>query len=127
MFKRGGIYAVNLPHADVQEEPEVCPCLVVSNNISNQYSPVVTIIPLSFTKLDKIYDFETFLPASADGLLRDAKVSSHLLITIDKDNVVGERLGFLPKTLMSQVDKALCFQLGIEEIPGMAKGETHAP
>ena len=127
MFKRGGIYAVNLPHADVQEEPEVCPCLVVSNNISNQYSPVVTIIPLSFAKLDKIYDFETFLPASADGLLRDAKVSSHLLITIDKDNVVGERLGFLPKALMSQVDKALCFQLGIEEVPGVAKGENHAP
>lgn len=127
MFKRGGIYAVKLPHPDLQEEPEICPCLVVSNNISNQYSPVVTIIPLSFAKLDKIYDFETFLPASADGLLRDAKVSSHLLITIDKENVVGERLGFVPKTLMGQVDKALCFQLGIEEIPGTVRIEDHAP
>jgi hypothetical protein len=35
MFKRGGIYAVSLPHADTHE-PEVCPCLVVSNNISKE-------------------------------------------------------------------------------------------
>lgn len=117
MFKRGGIYAVNLPHADVQE-PEVCPCLVVSNNISNEYSPVVTIIPLSFTRLEKIYDFETFLPASGSGLERDAKISSHILITIDKANVVGNRLGFISKSLMAQVEKALCLQLGIEEMPG---------
>ena len=121
MFKRGGIYSVNLPHAD-EHKTEVCPCLVVSNNISNEYSPVVTIIPLSFSKLDKIYDFETFLPASGTGLKRDAKISSHILITIDKANVVGDRLGFITKGVMTQVDKALCFQLGIEDSPGMPKG-----
>ena len=121
MFKRGGIYAVNMPHAGVQE-PEVCPCLVVSNNISNEYSPVVTIIPLNFNRLEKIYDFETFLPASDDGLKRDAKISSHILITIDKTNVIGERIGFINKSLMSQVDKTLCLQLGIEEMPGYTKG-----
>lgn len=117
MFKRGGIYVVNLPHADVQE-PEVCPCLVVSNNISNEYSPVITVIPLSFTHLEKIYDFETFLPAAANGLGKDAKISSHILITIDKANVIGERLGFVNRTIMTLVDKALCLQLGIEAIPG---------
>ena len=128
MFKRGGIYGVHLPHQDAQEAAEVCPCLVVSNNISNQYSPVVTIIPLIFARLDKIYDFETLLPASADGLPRDAKVSSHLLITIDKDKVVGERLGFVPKALMNQVDKALRFQLGIEEMPAYReRTEDDAP
>jgi mRNA interferase MazF len=121
MFKRGGIYAVNLPHADVQK-PEFCPCLMVSNNISNEYSPVVTIIPLSFTSLEKIYDFETFLPSSGNGLGKDAKISSHILITIDKTNVIGDRLGFISKTLMSQVEKALLLQLGIEEMPGYAKG-----
>ena len=121
MFKRGGIYVVNLPHADVQE-PEVCPCLVVSNNISNEYSSVITIIPLSFTRLEKIYDFETFLPAAGNGLEKDAKISSHILITIDKANVIGERLGFVNKSLMTQVDKALCLQLGIEEAPGYPKG-----
>jgi mRNA interferase MazF len=121
MFKRGGIYAVNLPPAGA-EESKVCPSLVVSNNISNEYSPVVTIIPLSFTKLEKIYDFETLLPAAGTGLDRDAKISSHILITIDKATVVGDRLGYLTRALMSQVEKALCLQLGIEETPGFAKG-----
>ncbi len=121
MFKRGGVYAVNLPHPDIQE-PEVCPCLVVSNNISNEFSPVVTIIPLSFSRLEKIYDFETLLPSGGTGLDRDAKISSHILITIDKANVVGERLGFLSKTLMGQVEKALRLQLGLGEMPGFSKG-----
>lgn len=116
MFKRGGIYAVNLPHADMQE-PEVCPCLVVSNNISNEYSPVVTIIPLNFTRLERVYDFETLLPAPGNGLGKDAKISSHILITIDKANVIGDRLGFVNKSIMSRVDKTLCLQLGIEETP----------
>ena len=112
MFKRGGIYAVNLPHAD-NHEPEVCPCLVVSNNISNEFSPVVTIIPLSFTRLEKIYDFETLLPSAGTGLQRDAKISSHILITIDKTTVVSERLGFVGAALMARVDKALRFQLDL--------------
>ncbi len=122
MFKRGGIYAVNLPHLEVQSEPDICPCLVVSNNISNEYSPVVTIIPLSFTRLEKIYEFETLLPAAGTGLVRDAKISSHILITIDKTNVVGERLGFLTRSLMTQVEKALLLQLGFEDAPTFTKG-----
>lgn len=112
MFKRGGIYQVNLGH---QGEPadDICPCLVVSNNISNEFSPVVTVIPLVFTHLDRIYDFETLMPAAKTGLGQDAKVSSHILITIDKTTVVSERLGFVGKALMARVDKALRFQLDL--------------
>ena len=121
MFKRGGIYPVRLPHAD-GTTPEICPCLVVSNNIANEFSPVVTIIPVRYDGLEKIYDFETLLPSAGSGLSQDAKVSSHILITIDKTNVVGERLGLLTKALMNQVEKALCLQLGLDETPGISKG-----
>lgn len=112
MFKRGGIYSVNLAH-EGEGVKETCPCLVVSNNISNEFSPVVTIIPLSVSNLEKIYEFETFLPAATNGLGKDAKISSHIIITIDKAKVVGERLGFLTKSLMAKVDKALKFQLNL--------------
>lgn len=112
MFKRGGVYAVNLAH-DGEAVRENCPSLVVSNNISNEFSPVVTIVPLSFFNLQRIYDFETLLPASKTGLARDAKISSHIIITIDKSRVVGERLGFLNKTLMEQVEKTLRLQLAL--------------
>ncbi|BDV41892.1 mRNA interferase [Geotalea uraniireducens] len=112
MFKRGGIYSVNLAH-EGEGVQETCPCLVVSNNISNEYSPVVTIVPLSFSPREKIYEFETFLPAAKTGLVRDARISSHIIITIDKTKVVGERIGFLPKTLMEAVEKALRLQLAL--------------
>lgn len=112
MFKRGGIYQVNLGH-DGDTAADTCPCLVVSNNISNEFSPVVTIIPLSFTDLDRIYDFETLLPSSKTGLAQESKISSHILITIDKAKVVSARLGFVGSAIMSQVDKALRFQLDL--------------
>lgn len=112
MFKRGGIYPVNLGH-EVELVQDTCPALVISNNISNEYSPIVTIIPLSFKNLEKIYDFETLLPAAKTGLDRDGKISSHILITIDKARVVGERIGFVNQALMAQVEKALRLQLGL--------------
>ncbi|HLO27334.1 MAG TPA: type II toxin-antitoxin system PemK/MazF family toxin [Geobacteraceae bacterium] len=112
MYKRGGIYHVEMEQ-ESGAESEVCPCLVVSNNISNEFSPVVTVIPLSFSNLERIYDFETFLPAVKTGLALDAKISSHLLFTIDKTKVVSDRRGFLSKRLMVQVDRALRFQLGL--------------
>lgn len=112
MFKRGGIYTVNLAH-EGENRQETCPCLVVSNNISNEFSPIVTIIPLSYANLGKIYEFETYLSASKTGLPNDAKISSHIIITIDKTRVVGDRIGFLNSTVMEQVEKALRLQLGL--------------
>lgn len=112
MFKRGGIYPVNLAH-EGEAAPKTCPCLVMSNNISNEFSPVVTVIPLSFTHLEKIYEFETLLPAAKTGLGHDAKISTHIIITIDKSRVVGERVGFLAKGQLLQVEKALRLQLAL--------------
>ena len=56
---------------------------------------------------------QTFLPAAKTGLGRDAKVSSHVLVTIDKGRVTGERAGFLNKSLMKQVGGALKVQLAL--------------
>ena len=112
MFKRGGIYAVNLAH-DGEAPREAGPCLVVSNNISNEFSPVETVIPLLFAEREKVYEFETLLPAAATGLDRDARVSSHIILTIDKTRVVGERLGFVSRGVLEQVEKALRLQLSL--------------
>lgn len=112
MYKRCGIYQVRLSQGE-KENPEICPCLVISNNISNEFSPVVTIIPLVFSSLDKIYEFETFLPAVSNGLGKDAKISSHLIITINKSRVIGERIGFLPKSIMANIDKTLRMHLDL--------------
>ena len=112
MFKRGGVYAVNLAH-DGEVPRETCPSLVVSNDISNEFSPVVTIIPLLFTEREEFYEFETLLPAAKTGLDRDARVSSHIILTIDKTRVIGQRLGFVNRSVLEQVEKALRLQLSL--------------
>lgn len=112
MFKRGGIYQFNLSHGGNGRQ-ESSPCLVISNNISNEFSSVVTIIPLSTANLDRIYEFECLLPAAKCGLPQDTKISTNIIITIDKSTIVGERIGFVTKGVMEQVDKALRFQLSL--------------
>lgn len=106
MYKRCGIYQVSLSQCWA-ENSSVSPCLVISNNISNGFSPVLTVAPLIFSSLDKIYEFETFLPAVSNGLGKDAKISSHIILTINKTRVIGERIAFLPKSIMSNIDKTL--------------------
>lgn len=112
MFKRCGIYQISLSKSE-EDNQELCPCLVISNNISNEFSPVITILPLVFSNIDKIYEFETILPAASNGIGKDAKVSSHIIITINKSRVIGGRIGFLPKAIMAKIDKTLRLQLDL--------------
>ena len=61
------------------------------------------------------------VPARRAGVDLCELLEDDLAVRLAED-VIGDRLGFISKTLMSQVDKALCLQLGIEETPGYPKG-----
>lgn len=54
----------------------------------------------------------TFLPASATGLPRDSVVTMTALVILNKSDLSG-RVGTLPFTLLSEVDRGLRQVLGI--------------
>ncbi|MCP5106034.1 MAG: type II toxin-antitoxin system PemK/MazF family toxin [bacterium] len=45
--KRGEIYLVNFDPTIGHEVKKARPAVVITNNINNEYSPVLTVIPLS--------------------------------------------------------------------------------
>ncbi len=55
--KRGDIYWIVLEPAVGAETRKLRPCIIISGNIGNQYSPLVMVAPIT-SNTQKIYPFE---------------------------------------------------------------------
>ena len=108
-IKRGMVVIVNLP---VQKENSIQggerPCVIVSNNRGNRYSPNVTIIPL--TSRDK-----KVLPTHVTiKSYNNSTALAEQIMTIPKTWVVSLKDRILPSEL-KLIDKAIEIAVGIEE------------
>lgn len=65
--KKGEIYLVNFDPTIGSEVKKKRPALILSNDIHNQYSPLVTVAPLS-SNTNKVYPFEVYVPKKSTGL-----------------------------------------------------------
>jgi len=112
-IKRGFVYLVDLNPTIGAEINKVRPAVVVSNNINNQYAETVTVVPITSSKLDKVYPFEVFIPKGTASLDKDCKAKANQIRTIDKKRIVSE-IGELPKDLMKKLDTAIKIHLELE-------------
>lgn len=112
-MKRGEIYWVNLDPTVGAEIKKRRPALVVSNDVNNQYSPLVTILPIT-SKVAKAYPFEVVLAAGAGGLEKESLIKANQIRTVDKGRLVGGPLGHaLDAGTMAQVDDAIRVHLAL--------------
>jgi mRNA interferase MazF len=84
----------------------------VSNEVGNQYSETVTVLPITSQRAAKQYPFEVLLPRGAAGLTSDSRVKANQIRTIDKARLVGLR-GQLPPQYFPQVKKAIMVHLDL--------------
>ena len=70
--KRSEIWLVSLEPVKGHKIGKTRPALIISNNINNQYSSTVTVIPLT-SSMDKNYPFEALITKEQSGLLAHAK------------------------------------------------------
>ena len=112
-IKRGFVYLVNLNPTIGAEINKVRPAVVVSNDINNQYAETVTIVPITSSRIDKVYPFEVFIPKGAANLDKDSKAKANQIRTIDKKRIVSE-LGKLPEDLMKELGTAIKIHLDLE-------------
>jgi mRNA interferase MazF len=61
--KRGEVYFVDLRSAQGSEQQGIRPALIVSNNLHNQFSPVVSIVPITHTIPKRRYPQNVGIPA----------------------------------------------------------------
>lgn len=110
---RGDIYWVNLDPTVGSEIKKKCPALVVSNNVANQFSPLVTIVPIS-SKTAKPYPFEVLLEAGTAGLKVNSLLKANQVRTVDKQRLIGSPLGTITDVeTLSEIDQALKIHLAL--------------
>jgi mRNA interferase MazF len=108
----GEIWDVSLEPVIGSEMGKTRPALVVSNNLNNQFSSTVTVLPITSQSAKRAYPFEVTVPAGSGGLTADSRVKASQIRTIDKRRLVRFR-GLLPSQFMPHVEQALKVHLNI--------------
>ena len=111
-IQRGDLYYAELDPVVGSEQAGTRPVLVVSNDIGNQYSPVIVIVPITSRRIGK-KQLPTHVEVKIPELLKnDSTALTEQIRTIDKLRL-KEYIGSLPDCLMTAVDQALAISIGI--------------
>ncbi len=114
-MRRGDIFWINLDPAKGHEIRKTLPAVIVSNDVSNEFSGLVTIIPLtSKIQHKKTYPFEVLIPEGVAKLQSDSKAKANQMRTVDKSRV-RDFIGRLPDRWMRQIDVAIKIHLALKE------------
>ena len=104
-IRRGDVFLVNFDPALGAEATKVRPAVVVSNDINNAHSPIVSIAPVT-SSVSRIYSFEVEIPAQTGGLNLRSKVMPNQTRAVDKARLL-KKIGRLPPSVMKDMDRAL--------------------
>lgn len=110
--KRGDIYYADLSPVVGSEQGGIRPVLIVQNDVGNKYSP--TVIAAAITSQKYKTQLPTHISVNADncGLQKDSIVLLEQVRTLDKKRL-KERMGNLPETEMSKINRALSVSFGL--------------
>jgi len=112
-INRGDIFLAAFDPVVGHEISKTRPVIIVSNDIGNQYSGTVTIIPVTSKNLAKIYPFEIFLPKKNSKLSKDSKGKADQIRTLDKARLI-KSIGHLDQVLMMKVNDAIRIHLNLD-------------
>lgn len=111
-IKRGEVFWVNFDPTVGAEAKKTRPAVVVSNDINNAHSPIVSISPIT-SNVSRVYSFEVEIPAGTAGLKTRSKVMVNQTRAVDKILLI-KKLGQLPIQMMADVDQALKMHYDLE-------------
>lgn len=104
-IERGDVFLVSFDPTVGAEAQKLRPGLVVSNDINNAHSPIISVAPIT-SNITKTYSFEVEVPGGTGGLKSRSKVMVNQTRALDKARLL-KKLGHLPGELMKDVDRAL--------------------
>jgi mRNA interferase MazF len=111
---RGEIRLVDLEPVRGSEANKRRPAVIVSNDRANSIAArlgrgVVTVVPIT-SNTDRIFPFQTLLPAAETGLQVDSKAQAEQVRSIAVERL-GPVLGRTPADVMGHLDDALRLHL----------------
>lgn len=110
--RRGDVWTARLDPTVGSEIKKTRPVVIISNDINNQFSPLVSVLPVS-DKGTKTYPFEVPVSEGGSGVSKPSKIRCQQIRTIDKERLV-KKLGMVDKSLVPKIKEALKLHLGMD-------------
>jgi mRNA interferase MazF len=110
-IKQGDIFWVCFDPTLGAETKKIRPAVVVSNDINNEHSPIISIAPIT-SNVTRIYSFEVEIAAGTANLSSRSKIMVNQTRAIDKIRL-GDHIDLLSDRLMLQVKASLKLHYGL--------------
>lgn len=111
-FERGDVFIADLTHLSGSEASGARPVLVVSNDKSNRFSPVLTIVAATSQNIETPLPVYIKVPRNEIGNQEEFHVLCNHVYTIDKLKIKSH-VGKLSTDRMNEIDAALKSHLSI--------------
>jgi mRNA interferase MazF len=112
-IKRGEIVLAKLGPVKGSEQGGTRPVLILQNDISNKFSPITIIAPITSRIYEKDFPTNVFISKEDSGLNKDSTLLLNQIRTIDKSRII-KIITSLDEFIMQKVDIAIKISLGIE-------------
>jgi len=110
---RGSIYRVSFDPTVGSEIQKTRPAVVVSNDVANQYSPIVIVVAITGGAEPKFDEVAVEPPEG--GLSKRSVIVPNQIRAIDKQRL-GDKLGELSDETMRQLDTSIKLTLGLVDL-----------
>ena len=111
--QRGEIWLIEFPKNKENRKP-TRPCLVISNDIQNEYGKWIVVIGITTQDVEIIEPFEVFISNTPEtGLDEPSKLKFNYPRTIDRERL-KERLGVTNREIMEQAKIAWQISFDVE-------------
>ncbi|PIH61535.1 type II toxin-antitoxin system PemK/MazF family toxin [Paenibacillus sp. LK1] len=111
-IKRMEVWEVDLPAGDGSVQGGHRPCVVISNDMGNKYSPVVIVVPLTSSKLKKRMPTHVFVDANECGVFNDSTALCEQVLTVKKERL-QYKIFEMPKNYIGKIRNAINISLSL--------------
>lgn len=109
---RGEIWLVDLPESKGSIQAKLRPCVIVSNNMANRFSPVIHVCPIS-SKVNKKNNFPTHVELNENcGMFYSSIVLCEQSMLITKDMLI-KKIGKCDSITLEKINNGLSVQFGL--------------
>jgi mRNA interferase MazF len=111
-IERGDILLIGFDPTKGSEIQKTRPAVVVTNNVANKFSKLLTVVPITSQKIDTIRVFESLIKV-AEGLKKQSKAVISQMRAIDRSRI-QKKIGKISKADLKSIDKTIKIHLGLK-------------
>ena len=111
-IKRGEIWTADLRPGKGYEIAKIRPVLIISSDIVNSISPMVTVLPISSQLPPVLGSDKIHLSKKQTGLTKESAVLISHIRSIDKSRIT-KKVGKIPKGKLAEIEEAVRLTLDL--------------